>query len=53
MQDRRGPATVMGSKAKRCHWDTSPGKVWQRNDPEPGELPVQQSPLTCEDGEGI
>jgi hypothetical protein len=24
------------------------GKVWWSDDPEPGELPVQQSPLTCE-----
>ncbi|CQR74492.1 hypothetical protein SpAn4DRAFT_0954 [Sporomusa ovata] len=44
MKDRRGPATVMGSNAKRYHWDISPGKVWLRHDPEPGELPVQQSP---------
>jgi len=41
VQDRRGPATVMGSKAKEMPLRRNClGKVWRRNDPEPGELPV-------------
>ncbi|CQR74446.1 hypothetical protein SpAn4DRAFT_0908 [Sporomusa ovata] len=43
----------MGSNAKIGHWEETPGKVWRREEPEPGELPVQQSPLTCDEGEGI
>lgn len=46
VKGRCGPATVMGSKAmsmplrRNCL-----GKVWQHDDPEPGELPVEQSPF--------
>ena len=54
MQRRRGPATVLGSKPIICHWDENLGKVWASYDPEPGELPVRQSPfLPTRDGEGI
>jgi hypothetical protein len=44
----------LGSKPIIYHWDENLGKVWASYDPEPGELPVRQSPfLPTRDGEGI
>jgi hypothetical protein len=44
----------LGSEPIIYHWDENLGKVWASYDPEPGELPVRQSPfLPTRDGEGI